>query len=456
MPEPARLPAVRIAGVVTGLVLVAWVAAWLVDAGVNPLPDSAITFIHVNLEANLPTWWSAAMLLAVAGLAAGAVLLDEPRTRPAWLLVAAATVYFSLDEASGVHELLAYLVPRPDSGFSPFLWLIPGSLLAAAGVVVLVLVGRRLPPRPGRGLAAALGVYLIGALGVELVNGRLRDAFGIESAPFVLGTVLEEGLEMAACVLALGVLTSHLRALSGPQGTASALRAALPGTAPRVVPAVVFGGWLILCLVCVVTLLVLTGDPSHPVEDLFDIRGESAVPMWWQSSALLLVAGTAGIAAAVETDRSSRRAWRSVAVGSGLFSLAEAAVLHERLGDTPLALALDLPTTAWVVPGAVVALVTVGLLRRLGRPLPGPARRQWGIAVALLLGAAVLGQGIVGWMRELELYWAVFPLTLVEETIEVTAICLALHAVLQHLVSSGPVADRPSGSPGESSSGGQE
>jgi hypothetical protein len=42
------------------------------------VPVSTLDLFHVNREADLPTWWSAAMLLAVAGLSAAAGRLEVP------------------------------------------------------------------------------------------------------------------------------------------------------------------------------------------------------------------------------------------------------------------------------------------------------------------------------------------------------------------------------------------
>jgi len=433
----------RATGIATGVVLTAWVAVWLAHTYVLELPVWAVDFFHVNREANLPTWWSAAMLLAIAGLAAASRLLDLPESRPAWALVALAALYFSLDEAAGIHELLAYLVPAADGGFSPFLWLIPGTLLAVAGFVTLALVGRRLPRRPRRGLLLALALYFTGAVGIELLSGRLRDAFGLESAPYHLATAVEEGVEMAACVLAITVLSRHLRTLPAVRtdGTAVALRSCVTAVRPGPAALTVVGGWLVLCLVSTATLALLSGDQSQAVEDLLDIRNESSVPMWWAMAALLAVTATAGIAAATEPDHRNRRGWGAVAVAFGLFSLAEGGVVHERLAELPLSLPLQELTNPWVVPGGLLAVAAVGLLAALVRPLPPVVRGRLVAGTGLLLGAAVLGQGLVGWLRGRGEVWAVYPVTVVEEALEIIGIALALHAVLRHLgEKAGPVA----------------
>lgn len=75
-------------------------------------------YVFVGHETNLPTWWNTALLFCVgiaSVVAAGATAGSERR---AWWVVGAATVLISLDEASQVHEQLAYVAP--DLGLPTF------------------------------------------------------------------------------------------------------------------------------------------------------------------------------------------------------------------------------------------------------------------------------------------------------------------------------------------------
>jgi hypothetical protein len=165
-------------------------------------------FLNVNGEANLPTWWNASLLLAVA-FCAFAARVEERDTarRRAWLLVAVAGLLMSMDEITSLHERLNGLVLS--TGITPrtFPWLIPGVVIAAAGFLLLVRVGRALP-RPARGLLLlALTGYAAGAVGMEAINGVLRGGRWLY---YVMGTTVEETLEMAACILAIGAILNHL------------------------------------------------------------------------------------------------------------------------------------------------------------------------------------------------------------------------------------------------------
>jgi hypothetical protein len=193
-------------GVVTVVLFTAFVVVLWFHWYVLPIRQLR-NFLHVNGEANLPTWWNATLLLAVAFCALAARIQErDPARRRAWLLVAVAGLLMSLDEVTSLHERLSGLVLS--IGITPrtFPWLIPGVFIAAAGFLLLVRVGRALPRPARRLLLLALTGYAAGAIGVEAINGVLRG----ERLYYVMGTTVEETLEMAACILAIGAIVNQL------------------------------------------------------------------------------------------------------------------------------------------------------------------------------------------------------------------------------------------------------
>ena len=131
---------------------------------------------------------------------------DTARRR-AWLLVAVAGLLLSMDEITSLHERLNGLVLS--TGLTPrtFPWLIPGVFIAAARFLLLVRVGGALPSPARRLLLLALTVYAVGAIAVEAINGLLRE---VRWLYYVMGTTVEEALEMAACILAIGAIVNQL------------------------------------------------------------------------------------------------------------------------------------------------------------------------------------------------------------------------------------------------------
>lgn len=187
--------------------------SFVVVLGVNDL-TGALTrtrvFVNVNGEANLPAWWNGTLLLMVAlGALACRSLTQRPAAaRRAWLAVAVVALIMSLDEIASLHERLAEPVRAAGISLQTYQWLVPGVLIAAALAGLLLWVGRSLPPQTRWPLLLAMICFGAGALGVEAVNGVLRDAD--RSFYYLVGTTVEETIEMGACILAVAVIADHL------------------------------------------------------------------------------------------------------------------------------------------------------------------------------------------------------------------------------------------------------
>ena len=194
--------AVVTAGVIAAFAFVLWFHEYVASI------TRVRAFLNANGEANFPAWWNASLLLLVAFCALTARVQEPDKARRrAWLLVAVAGLLMSMDEITGLHERLNGLVLSTGLNPQTFPWLIPGVFIAGAGFFLLVRVGRALPP-PARGsLLLALSTYAAGAIGVEALNGLLRETRHLF---YCIGTAAEEGLEMASCVLAVGAIINHI------------------------------------------------------------------------------------------------------------------------------------------------------------------------------------------------------------------------------------------------------
>lgn len=170
-------------------------------------------YTDVNEEANLPTWWSSALL--VTGALAHLVVALVARTSGAagawrWLVSAAVVGGLSLDDHTQLHERLngvgAALV---DLGTWPFMWMVPAAGLAAGIVAVLVALAVQL--RGWARLNLVLGGVLLvsAALTGELVQGMLLLAG--EHGPVYALTV--HGEEFCENLGAIALIAAALQAL---------------------------------------------------------------------------------------------------------------------------------------------------------------------------------------------------------------------------------------------------
>lgn len=241
--------------------VVAWVAVGVVAAGIaselaRHVLDHGrllglVPLFDLDGEGNVPAFFSALLLVAVAGLMALVACergrRRQPHARAVWGLAAIAA-FLAVDEAAGIHELLTAPLRAALHAGGPahFTW-VAGY---GAGVVVVGLAYARLVPRLSRRtrrtLAAAVAVYLCGALGMELVAGAYLDSFGggTRDAVYGLLTTVEEALEIAGLVMLVGlslrVLRDHAPRISlGLDGDA----VARPAEVPAPVSAHPHAGW---------------------------------------------------------------------------------------------------------------------------------------------------------------------------------------------------------------------
>ncbi|MEU6991003.1 hypothetical protein ABZ953_10160 [Streptomyces sp. NPDC046465] len=228
--ELARPPVRRVlwcAAGATAFLLVADLATRAYNA-YDSIP-SIRRLVNVDLEANLATWWNSTLLLAVTGMALTAALLSGRGTRPgrlSWLGLAAATALLSIDETVSLHERLGEVGRSwknwAGGALPTHAWVLPGALLAAVGTVCAVLWARKLPGDLRSGLLGALAVYLGGALLTEAFNGWALE--NDHSTVLMLGTIVEEGLEMSGCLVALAALGRYVIVDHDPSSGRTSLR----------------------------------------------------------------------------------------------------------------------------------------------------------------------------------------------------------------------------------------
>ena len=177
--------------------------------------DSWYRFLFVDFEGNLPTWFSAVLLL-VAGVAAAVVAMAErSRGHEAWwhwALMALGFAALSADEAASLHELLVTPL-RTLVGGTPWLrypLVIPGTAVVGAAVVVFGRFVRRLPAETQRAIVVGGGVFLFGALGLETIGGWFDPVLHGDSVRYVLLATAEEACEMTGVTIVLVGLLRYI------------------------------------------------------------------------------------------------------------------------------------------------------------------------------------------------------------------------------------------------------
>lgn len=179
-----------------------------------------LALVDVDAEANLPTWFSSALLFACA---LGAALMAARAKkgsieRRGYRWVAGLLLVVSADETVALHErCAAALFPSlADHGIARgWVWALGAGIVLALLAVLLPFL-RALAARVRWALVRAGVVYVTGALGFEMIGQRYAAAHGWHDPIYVGLAAIEELLEMSGCVLFLHAVGKEL---AGEDGT---------------------------------------------------------------------------------------------------------------------------------------------------------------------------------------------------------------------------------------------
>jgi hypothetical protein len=204
---------------IMALVVLSTAAVWAYSRW--PQAQRVHRMFYLDYETNVPTWWSAMLLLAPAAaagfLARAARSVGDDRW-PHWLALSLLFAAMAADEAASLHELMQ----RPLRAVLGTTWLrypliVPGLILG----VVIALHFRRFMRTIGatrRRLAIGGAIFALGALVFEMVGGWFApEAVGANTTYEVL-TTIEETLEMTGAAVVLIALLRHVAHETGLDG----------------------------------------------------------------------------------------------------------------------------------------------------------------------------------------------------------------------------------------------
>ncbi len=205
-----------------GLLLIGHIGAFIEDYvrhAHSTLAKNIIKWFDFNLEYNIPTWFSV-IILFLAALLLFVIYLPKRLNRSKdaiyWIVLAFFFVFLSIDESVGFHEEIAKLL-RPELGnnassFLYWAWVIPyGMFVISAGLFFLRFV-LGLPIKTRNLFILSSAMYILGALGLEFVEGYLYVHYGLDHIYNRILYCLEELLEMGGVVVFIHALLSYMEA----------------------------------------------------------------------------------------------------------------------------------------------------------------------------------------------------------------------------------------------------
>ena len=191
-----------------------------------------VDLFDLDAEANMPSWYSASVLLICSGvlaLIATAKRQSRDRYRWHWVGLSVGFLYLSADEEAGIHEIIGPLFAgaghwltlhvsssfRYLAAYPVYTWVLPACAAAAIIGLWYTKFLFALPRRTGVLFVVSAAIFLGGAVGVEVIGARHVLFYGQHDPVYGALVVLEESMEMSGIALFLFSLLRYAQAEIG-------------------------------------------------------------------------------------------------------------------------------------------------------------------------------------------------------------------------------------------------
>lgn len=172
-----------------------------------------VELFNLNLEANVPSWYSAFLMIIISGLSFFIAKIKTSSEKKYFLFLSIIFLFMSLDEISSIHEIMNKPVRNLLNLGSVFYWawIVPGLIfLIIFGLTFrqfFKLIGKRFSK-----LFVSSGViYIMGVIGFEMLGGWLYSNKLGNSYYYIFEVVVEESLEMVGLWLFIYALIEYLK-----------------------------------------------------------------------------------------------------------------------------------------------------------------------------------------------------------------------------------------------------
>ena len=208
---------VGVLGAVAYLLVLLSVAGQLSKFGLGSafLPG-LVSLFYVDMENNIPTYFSVWLLLCAAFLLTVIARLSGQQRMPhasKWVILSFGFLFMALDEAFQFHERLnipvGTLLGDGSLGVFYFAWVIPGIVLVSVLGLYFLRFLLDLPAATALRFLLAAIFYIGGAIGVELIGSRHAELHGYENWIYSMIATLEESLEMAGLIVFIWALLNY-------------------------------------------------------------------------------------------------------------------------------------------------------------------------------------------------------------------------------------------------------
>ena len=176
-----------------------------------------VKLFYVELEMNVPTFFNMLLLLCAALLLAFISVLTTRQTgsrKIEWMILTAGFFWMAFDEIIAIHDRLVEpmraVLGEENLGIFYFAWVVPAIILVLFLAVFFFKFWLNLPSKTRFAFLIAAGLYLGGAIGVELIDGGYAEIHGTDNPIYIYLTTIEESLEMFGVVCFIWALLGYI------------------------------------------------------------------------------------------------------------------------------------------------------------------------------------------------------------------------------------------------------
>ena len=204
--------------VLFGLQCLLRLVLWSITEVFNVYPQSLYYLIqkfHFDSELSVPSWYSSGLLL-IAAVLLGIIAVEKKQVQSSdhhlWKGLALIFVCLSLDEASAIHELAIAPLNLLFNfrGVLQFSWIVIAIPLLLILALVYLKFLMALPKSSRQLWLLAAGLYIGGAVGMEMIGGYVVERFDANRILYTIVFMTEETLEMVGINVFIYALLGYI------------------------------------------------------------------------------------------------------------------------------------------------------------------------------------------------------------------------------------------------------
>ena len=178
-----------------------------------------VSLFDFDTEQNIPTFYSATAILCSSLLLFFITFTHKSNgcRYLGWMGLAVIFLFLSIDEISSIHERLTKLVRAflDTSGLLFSAWVIPYGLVVIIFVAAYLRFLIRLPKNIMFLFVLSGMIFVLGAIGLELLEGNHYELYGSADVTFAVFYTIEEFMEMLGIALFIYTLLSYIESEFG-------------------------------------------------------------------------------------------------------------------------------------------------------------------------------------------------------------------------------------------------